>query len=99
MADQKTENQQSQQPSPSQMLPSIAALTNGLPSSNQYSPPNRQPSHLPSRDSGTWPPIHPQMKRKSAPRILNIIISTHQDHCYYARAVALALTDFPCLLI
>ncbi|KAG9514515.1 hypothetical protein KCU99_g1054, partial [Aureobasidium melanogenum] len=62
MVDQKMDNQQPQQPSPSQMLPSIAALTNGLPSSNQYSPPTRQPSHLPSRDSGTWPPIHPQMK-------------------------------------
>ncbi|KAI4764780.1 hypothetical protein E4T44_14631, partial [Aureobasidium sp. EXF-8845] len=59
---QKIENHQPQQPSPSHMLPSIAALTNGLSSSSQYSPPNRQPSHLPSRDSGTWPPIHPQMK-------------------------------------
>ncbi|KAI5254782.1 hypothetical protein E4T42_02126 [Aureobasidium subglaciale] len=62
MAEPKIEHHHAQQPSPSQTLPSIAALTNGLPSSNQYSPQNRQPSHLPSRDSGTWPPIHPQMK-------------------------------------
>ncbi|CAD0089922.1 unnamed protein product [Aureobasidium vineae] len=89
MADPKNENQQPQQPSPSQMLPSIATLTNGLPSSNQYSPPNRQPSHLPSRDSGTWPPIsHPQMKRKS-PIISEHLLPTHQDHCRYTH------TDLP----
>ncbi|THY49210.1 hypothetical protein D6C99_05206 [Aureobasidium pullulans] len=62
MAESRPDHHHPQQPSPSQTLPSIAALTNGLPSSNQYSPQNRQPSHLPSRDSGTWPPIHPQMK-------------------------------------
>ncbi|CAD0019730.1 unnamed protein product [Aureobasidium pullulans] len=84
MAESRPDHHHPQQPSPSQTLPSIAALTNGLPSSNQYSPQNRQPSHLPSRDSGTWPPIHPQMKRVdlAEPGRLSVkkLDTEHTDH-------------------
>lgn len=54
-----------QRHSPSQALPSISSLTNGLPPTSQPSPHSQMAQVQPSRDSGTWP--HPPSKRMSSP--------------------------------